>query len=84
MGKSYNRRVWLNSSKSSSTGSVVCFFGKNVEGRIPKKLAYVEISDCHQKVWLHQSASDTDQMYFDKVKLLRDELSEYLKFLKTR
>lgn len=81
----YNKRTWLNKETSSSTGSFVCYDGtyKSDEGDdVP--WSYVEVADCHCKVRLHQSRSDTPQDFLDKLKLLHKELDTFIKYLETK
>lgn len=79
----YNRRVWLNKEDCFYTGSVVMYHGpdlkKDLDGEI-KYYSFIEIADCHNKVRLHADGVDY-QNYIDKIKLLRNELSDYIDYL---
>lgn len=79
----YNTRVWLNPSNSSSSSSVVCFDGPAQwgDGDIPYAAMFVEISDCHGKIRIHQSKFETREEFTKKVRLLRDTISDFLKYL---
>ena len=73
----YNRRVWLNSTSSPSTGSVVCYYN-------PEKWdSFVEVSSCSSVARLHAIGGESVVVFYNKVKLLRDELNRYLSFLET-
>ena len=80
MKKLYNKRVWLNSDKSASTGSVVCFHGKNPWN---KKLIdmFLEVSSCHDIARLHKTKYESIKDFIKKLKLLRDEIDRFIKFL---
>lgn len=79
----YVERIWLNPEDHSSTGSVVVFDGEaswssGDDHSKPCKIMYVEISDCHGKIRLHQSKYDTREQFRVKITLLRDTLSRFL------
>jgi len=82
----YNKRKWLNSKKSSSTGSIVCFSGlANWSYRgdeVPVKARFIEISDCSNKVRIHQAKFETLEEYTQKIKDLKHEIEQYLIYLK--
>lgn len=87
--KVYNKRVWLNSTKSASTGSLVCYSGpspfkefKEFKKNKEERLVFVEVADCHQTIRLHQMYNETTKDFLKKIELLRDELTEYIQFLK--
>lgn len=80
----YNRRKWLNPKRSSSTGSIVCFSGLanwSDEGKRPVS-RFIEISDCHNKIRIHQSQFETQGQFLSKVEILKEELELYIEFLK--
>ena len=79
----YNRRTWLNSNKSDSTGSVVAFDGKITDLDTKKKYTqrFLEIADCRRKVGLHKTSDDTDEDFLNKMKLLRNEIDKFIKHL---
>ena len=80
MTKHYNSRVWLNSSQSPSTGSMVCYYGKSSwdEEQIDM---FIEVSSCHEIARLHKSRTDTAQQYIAKLRKMQKELSKYIEFL---
>jgi hypothetical protein len=81
--KTYSKRLWLNSSNNPSTGSVVAFSGK-VQWRKkekPEKTQFLELSDCHCKVRLHQTYGDSDKAYLKKIKKLKNFLGDYINYL---
>ena len=78
----YNKRTWLNSKKSDSTGSVVAFDGKLVDfdGK-EYRSTFIEISDCRSKVRLHITSDDTRKEFIKKMKLLRSEIDSFINHL---
>lgn len=80
----YSKRVWLNPNGHSSTGSVVVFDGVAawLDKDIPARSLFVEIADCHGKVRIHQSRTDTRAEFATKVSLLRDTLSDFLEHIR--
>ena len=78
----YNKRTWLNSNKSHSTGSVVAFSGQT-EWRDGKKgiEEFLAISDCHVTARLHNIYGENHVDFLEKVKLLRSELDEFINYL---
>lgn len=74
----YCKRVWLNQDDSPSTGSIVCYAGDLEwdDGWNPSY--FVEVSDCHNKIRIHQSCQDTLEEYITKVRAMRDALTDYL------
>ncbi len=81
---SFSLRTWLNPDGHSSTGSIVVFDGMsswtNMDGE-PQKTMFIEVSDCHGKVRIHQAKSDTREMFTAKVRVMHDVLSEFLAHL---
>lgn len=77
----YNRRIWLNDNTSSSTGSVVCFDGvvDSMDGFY--RQMYLEIADCRNKIKLHQSYSETNEQFINKLKTLRTEIDSFINHL---
>lgn len=74
--KTYNRRMWLNGPKSPSTGSVVAHHSETNWLNV-----FLEISDCHQSARLHKGDHDTVPDFIDKLTLLRNEISRFIRFL---
>lgn len=81
-----NKRVWLNPENSSSTGSVVVYSGESNypdrDGNFPN-VKFVEIADCQNKICLQKTHKDSDQDFIEKVKLLRNTLTEFIEALST-
>jgi hypothetical protein len=78
----YNKRTWLNSIKSDSTGSVVAFDGKvSYEGQYVDS-TFLEIADCRRKIRLHITSDDSRQDFIEKMILLRDEIDMFINHLK--
>jgi hypothetical protein len=83
--KKYNKRIWLNSKESPSTGSVTAFSGKVKWGSEDKQERierFLEIADCICKVRLHQCYEDTDKMFIKKMKKLRNFIDDYINVIK--
>jgi len=79
----YNKRTWLNSSKSDSTGSVVCFDGEVTDLDTNKKYpqSFIEISDCSKKVRLHLTSDDSSLDFMKKIHTLKSNVDEFLYYL---
>ncbi len=79
----YNKRTWLNTEKSDSTGSVVAFDGKVTDLDTNKEYPqrYLEIADCRTKVRLHKTSDDTDEDFLNKMKLLKSEIEQFVEHL---
>ena len=79
----YNKRTWLNSKKSDSTGSIVCFSGEVTDLDTGKKYSqmFLELSDCRNKVRLHLTSNDTKLEFLNKMRLLKNEISKFIKYL---
>ena len=76
---SYCERKWLNPEGHPSTGSVVAYHGEAPWNK--ENIAILEISDCHNKVRLHQSDLDTLADFREKMIRLRDVVSRYVDHL---
>lgn len=79
----YNRRIWLNSENSRSTGSLVCFDGKTDFSDGPDRDSFIEIADCQGKVRLHKSSYDSVDEFTQKLSMLRNEIDRFINHLKT-
>lgn len=77
----YNKRVWLNTGQSASTGSVVCFDGILDSWEGTYRSIFVEIGDCRGKVRLHNSYSETKEQFINKIKGLQKELTDFINHL---
>lgn len=80
----YNKRTWLNSIKSDSTGSVVAFDGKvtDIDNERSYDQRFLEIADCRNKVRLHQTSDDTKEDFIEKMELLHYEIGAFIDHLK--
>jgi hypothetical protein len=78
----FSRRVWLNKDTSGSTGAAVAFCGpakwNNKEQEIH---TFFEVSDCHCKVRLHKTYSDTSAEFIEKMRTLSKLASDFADFL---
>jgi len=80
--KSYNKRTWLNSEKSDSTGAVVAFDGRITDFKGKEyPSTYLEISDCSNKIRLHITSMDTKEDFVVKLKLLQKEIKHFIEHL---
>lgn len=79
----YNKRTWLNAKNSDSTGSIVAFDGKITDLDTNKKYLqrFLEISDCSNKVRLHQTSDDIPKDFIIKMKLLKSEIEQFINYL---
>ena len=74
----YNKRTWLNPTESDSTGSIVAFSGNVThEGKLLDE-AFLEISDCKNKVRLHLTTDDSIEDFINKIKLLKKEIELFI------
>lgn len=80
----YNKRVWLNKSNSPSTGSVVCFCGDILYKGENLNQSFLQISDCDRAIRIHKIEGDSDQDFIDKLELLNDTISDFIKELKIK
>lgn len=81
--RSYNKRIWLNSRKSDSTGSVVAFDGfvTDIDTKNEYTQRFLEIADCKCKVRLHQTSDDTKADFIKKMKILKREVELFINHL---
>lgn len=77
--KHYNKRIWLNSNESDSTGSMVAYDGrvKDFEGKEYNE-TFLEIADCKSKIRLHITSDDTRDDFINKMKLMRGEIDQFI------
>lgn len=75
----YNKRTWLNEENSSFTGNVICCDTDCEDNQY----LFVQISDCHNSIRLHSHIGEENDhsKFINKVKLLRDELDLFIKYL---
>lgn len=80
----YNKRTWLNPDTSSSTSAVIAFDGKvtDLDTGVKYKERFLEISDCRRKITLHLTSDDSDEDFLNKMILLRQEIDEFIEYLK--
>ena len=80
--KKYNSRVWLNPEDSHYTGSV-CFHDGVVsnQGKPPARYTFMELASCHNKARIHTDDNSTMKEYIDKLKLLREEIDNFINHL---
>lgn len=87
--ETYCVRTCLNPPGHFKSSGVICFAGgmKYPKDEEPAPYYYVEISSCHSKVKLHAEPGAEGEYlreYVDKIKLLRDELDDYIEFLEQK
>lgn len=82
MNVAYNDRLFLNTKDCGATSAMVLFDGiDHTYDNKPVRLSFVEISDCHRKVRIHQTHDNTPSEYLDKIKLIYSRLGSYIKHL---
>lgn len=79
----YNKRTWLNSNKTPSTGSVVAFHGraKYPEDKEPFENMFLEVSDCHVKARLHKTIFETREEFINKLRVLKHQIEQFIEHL---
>lgn len=78
----YNKRTWLNTIESDSTGSVVAFDGQVTCGEELVESTFLEIADCRNKIRLHLTTDDTKEDFIAKMELLKNEVEQFIYHLK--
>ena len=79
--KPYKSEKFLNKKDSSSTGSICIYDGESPYNR-DTRWAFVEISDCNNKVRLHKHEKESDIAWRNKLKSLVAEIEKYIITLK--
>ena len=79
----YNKRIWLNSEDSPSTGNIVCFDGDTTHNGNVARNIFVSISDCYNSARLHMTEDDSVEDFVKKITLLRNELTNFINHLNT-
>lgn len=77
----YNKRQWLNSEDSPSTGNIVCFDGDTTHNGNVARNIFVSISDCYNSARLHMTEDDSVEDFVEKITLLRNELTNFINHL---
>ena len=77
----YNKRQWLNSEDSPSTGNIVCFDGDTTHNGNVARNIFVSISDCYNSARLHMTEDDSIEDFVEKITLLRNELTNFINHL---
>ena len=77
----YNKRQWLNSEDSPSTGNIVCFDGDTTHNGNVARNIFVSISDSYNSARLHMTEDDSVEDFVEKITLLRDELTNFINHL---
>lgn len=81
----YKISKWLNSKKSSSTGTIVAFHDKDHKDYYgsAKELLYLEVGDCHMKVRLHKTPGDTTKDFIRKLKIIHTVVGDFIHYLES-
>ena len=76
----YSDRRWLNPDGHPSTGSVVAYHGEAPWRKSKKRdeMTILEISDCHSKVRIHRSETDTREEFIGKMETLREVIDDFV------
>lgn len=78
----YNKRTWLNPETKDGTSSVVAFNGTVTDYKNKTyPSTFLEISDCQNKIRLHQTSDDTREEFINKLTLLKSEIELFIKHL---
>lgn len=77
----YNKRQWLNSENSPSTGNIVCFDGDTTYNGNQARNIFISISDCYNSARLHMTEDDSIEDFIKKAQVLRDELTSFINHL---
>ena len=77
----YNKRQWLNSEDSSSTGNIVCFDGDTTHNGNVARNIFVSISDCYNSARLHMTEDESVEDFVKKITILRNELTNFFNHL---
>ena len=79
----YIKRKWLNKADSEATGSVVAFDGTvDRNGRV-FQARFLEISDCHGKISLHDLSHQKPKRFIKKLRLLAKTASDFADYLES-
>lgn len=82
MKTNYNKRIWLNDEKSSSTSSFVAFDGYVDYGKETFRDTFIKISDCSKSIKLHKNDNETMEDFINRLELLKKEIDNFSKYLK--
>lgn len=77
----YNKRTWLNTPGSPSTGNVVAFDGMVSWHDEKIRSVFLSVSDCNVCARLHKTDDDTIDDFINKMKLLRENIDEFIHHL---
>lgn len=77
----YNKRVWLNKENSASTGNMIAFDGLTTLRKEKIRNTFLSISDCYSTIRLHPTEDDTMDDFIDKMKILRNNISDFISYL---
>ena len=77
----YNKRTWLSPDTYDHTSSVVAFEGEVTYKDKRLRDAFLEVSDCRNKIRLHLTSDDTIYSFTERIRLLRDELNLFIEYL---
>lgn len=77
----YNKREWLNKENSPSTGNIVAFDGLTTWKGEKIRNTFLSISDCYSTIRLHPTEDENMDDFIDKMKLLRDNVNEFISYL---
>lgn len=79
--KTFKQTVELNDKNKPSTGMATAYSGKSPWPKAFKEYYFLEISDCHSKIRLHNSQVDTKRDFIKKLKRLRNLIDTFIKHL---
>ena len=77
----YNKRTWLNSENSPSTGLVVAFDGETTWHGEKIRNTFLQVSDCNFSARLHKCEDDSMYDFIRKMRLLASEVQKFADYL---
>ena len=83
----YIKKTFLASDTCPSTSTVVCYEGPPswVDKERPEfREKFFEVSNCHNKIRLHQTDLETDEDFIEKLCKLKKDLDDFIDYLKDK
>lgn len=80
----YNKRTWLNPIESSSTSSIVAFDGDVEYSDKTYRDTFLKISDCRNTIKLHKKDTEQIKDFITKLKLLKNEIEQFINHLENQ
>lgn len=77
----FKKQVWLNKENSPSTDNMVAYDGISTYKGETYRNTFLSISDCYNSARLHKTDNDTIDDFIGKMRLLRDNIAEFIMYL---